>query len=637
MRQSVRNTPHIPAETTLPEITVKGVLLGIVLAVVLAGANSYLGLFAGLTVSAAIPAAVVSMAVLGLFRRSNILENNAVQTAASAGEALACGAIFTMPALVLMGYWENFDYWETTLIAAAGGVLGVLFTIPLRRTLIVEQKLSFPEGLATAEVLKTGEKGGASVRPLALASIAGGIFKLSGSGLNLWRESASIATVFGGKAFAYFGASLSPALLSVGYIVGMNIAVLIFIGGAISWWIGIPVYIALNGTPEGMTAYDLGHLVWSTKIRFLGVGAMVVGGIWAIISLRGSIVSALSDSWKAFRGGDIPSRGLRTERDMPLQWVMLGVAVMIAPVFIIYLREIHSVSLTAFMSVLMVFAGFLFSAVGGYMAGLVGSSNNPISGVTVATVLCSALLLAALAGTGAQAGPASAVLIGAVVACAASIAGDNMQDLKAGWVLGSTPWKLQVMQITGVLASALVIGPVLNLLNTAYGFGAHTAGSPQALPAPQATLMQSVATGVFGGNLPWDIIAEGAGIGIACIVADLLLKRSGSAFRAPVLAVAVGLYLPFELDAVIMLGGLVALLASRRSSPGNSGDKTGILAASGFITGEAIMGILLAMPVALTGNPGALYVIEGQAAAWPGLVFFGLIALWLYTREVSKV
>ncbi len=636
MRQNGHTDPHIPAETTLPEITLKGVLLGIVLAVVLAGANSYLGLFAGLTVSAAIPAAVVSMAVLGLFRRSNILENNAVQTAASAGEALACGAIFTMPALVLMGYWETFDYWETTIIAAAGGVLGVLFTIPLRRTLIVEQKLSFPEGLATAEVLKTGEKGGASVRPLAAASIAGGLFKLLGSGLNLWKENATLAALFGEKVFAYFGISLSPALLSVGYIVGMNIAVLIFIGGAISWWIGIPVYVALNGTPEGMTAYDLGHLVWSTRIRFLGVGAMVIGGLWALLSLRSSIAAAFADSWSAFRNDGVSARTSRTDRDTPLQWVVLGIAIMIVPVFIIYLKEIHSISLTAFMAVLMVFAGFLFSAVGGYMAGLVGSSNNPISGVTVATVLCSALLLAALAGTGAAAGPASAVLIGAVVACAAAIAGDNMQDLKAGWVLGSTPWKLQVMQITGVLASALVIGPVLNLLNTAYGFGPRTVLNPQALPAPQATLMQSVASGVFGGDLPWDIIAAGAGIGAACIAADLVLKKYGSAFRAPVLAVAVGLYLPFELDVVIMLGGLVALLADVRTRRTDIGEKTGILAASGFITGEAIMGILLAVPVALSGKAGVLHVFAEPSGALPGTVLFTMIAFWLYSRGTSK-
>ncbi len=636
MRPNGDTGPHIPPETTLPEITLKGVLLGVVLAVVLAGANSYLGLFAGLTVSAAIPAAVVSMAVLGLFKRSNILENNAVQTAASAGEALACGAIFTMPALVLMGYWQTFNYWETTFIAAAGGVLGVLFTIPLRRTLIVEQKLAFPEGLATAEVLKTGERGGGSVRPLALASIAGGLFKLSGSGFNLWKETAAAAGLAGGKVFVYFGVNLSPALLSVGYIVGMNIAVLIFIGGAISWWIGIPLYVAINGAPADATAFEMGHQIWSTKIRFLGVGAMVVGGLWALVSLRQSIMSAFSDSWKAFRNGGSGQVKSRTERDTPLQWVLLGIAIMIVPVFIIYLREIHSVSLTAFMSVLMVFAGFLFSAVGGYMAGLVGSSNNPISGVTVATVLCSALLLAALAGTGAAAGPASAVLIGAVVACAASIAGDNMQDLKAGYVLGSTPWKLQLMQITGVIASALVIGPVLNLLNAAYGFGPRSALHPQSLPAPQATLMQSVAEGVFGGSLPWDIITTGAVIGLVCILADLVLKKIGSSFRAPVLAVAVGLYLPFELDVVIMLGGLVALLSRWLKKPASGNDSSGILAASGFITGEAIMGIILAVPVALAGKSSVLHLLREPVGAWPGVVLFGLIGVWLWSRGGTK-
>jgi putative OPT family oligopeptide transporter len=634
--------PYIGPETILPETTVKAFILGAILSVVLSAANAYLGLFAGMTVSASIPAAVLSMAVLRLFKKHNILENNIVQTAASAGESLAAGVIFTFPALILMGYWTEFNYLETMLIALCGGVLGVLFTIPLRSALIIQQKLKFPEGVATAEVLKTGETGGKSVKYLIFGALIGAVVKFIEAGFKLWNGVAETATVAGNKLYLYGGMNLSPALIAVGYIVGFHIASLVFVGGVISWWVAIPIYLGVNGIPEGADPVALGNQIWSEQIRYLGVGAMVVGGLWALISLRKSIAFAVRSGADAIKeGSKSMSEMLRTERDTPMSWVIIAIGVMIIPVFIIYLREIENIPITALMAILMVIAGFLFAAVAGYMAGLVGSSNNPISGVTIATILTSALILLALLGSGAEKGPAAAILIGAVVCCAAAIAGDNMQDLKAGHILGATPFRQQIMQMVGVLAAALVLPLVLELLNTGYGFGPATAERPDSLAAPQATLMESVARGVFDGDLPWPMIYIGMVIGVIIIVLDQIQEKRGS-FRLPVLAIAVGLYLPFELDSAIWVGGVIALLVSmyqkKRKFDDNkpwekakkASDQTGLLIASGLITGEALIGILLAIPVAISGRTDVFQLLDQPIGSLLGLAVVILICVWLY-------
>lgn len=637
--------PYISPNTTLPETTIKAFVLGAILSVVLSAANTYLGLFAGMTVSASIPAAVLSMAILRLFKKHNILENNIVQTAASAGESLAAGVIFTFPALVLMGYWTHFNYLETVLIALCGGILGVLFTIPLRSALIVKQKLKFPEGVATAEVLKTGETGGKSVKYLVYGGLVGAGIKFCEAGFRVWEGVTEAATLAGNKVYAYFGMNLSPALIAVGYIVGIRIASLVFIGGVISWWIAIPIYIAVTGAPEG-SAVAMGGEIWSNQIRYLGVGAMVVGGLWALVSLRSSIVFAVRSGIEAIKGEN-KENVLRTEKDTPMSWVIMAIGVMVVPVFIIYIREIENVPITAMMAILMVIAGFLFSAVAGYMAGLVGSSNNPISGVTIATILTSALILLALLGSDAEKGPAAAILIGAVVCCAAAIAGDNMQDLKAGNILGATPQKQQIMQMVGVVSAALVLPLVLELLNTAYGFGPATEAQPDALAAPQATLMESVARGVFSGDLPWTMVYIGMAIGVVIILIDEYLAAKGSDFRVPVLAVAVGLYLPFELDSAIMLGGVIAWMVSRyqrnnkmsdekkyEAAKGSS-ERTGLLYASGLITGEALIGIFLAIPVAIYERADVLALIPEPIGDWPGLLVVLFVSYWLY-RLASK-
>jgi putative OPT family oligopeptide transporter len=635
--------------TPPPQLTVKAILLGIVLSMVLAGANAYLGLFAGMTVSASIPAAVISMAILKMFKNSNILENNIVQTAASAGESIAAGVIFTLPALVILGYWNVFDYWWVTAIAGVGGLLGVLFTIPLRRSLIVEQKLMFPEGKATAEVLKVGQSGAGGIRFLAMAAVTGALIKFCTTGLQAWQGSAAVARYFGSSSVGYFGINLSPALISVGFIVGLNIAVLIFIGGAISWFVAIPIFSSffLDSNPDLLalsqtagSAEDLAWAIWTSQIRYLGVGAMVIGGIWALISMRGSLIDGIKSGLQQYKSGgaqDLP----HTERDIPMNYVLIGIAVFVIPIFFLYRNIVGSVGVGLSMTVIMVIAGFLFSSVAAYMAGLVGSSNNPISGVTIATILFASILLLLMMGPDSGTGPAAAIMIGAVVACAAAIAGDNMQDLKAGYIVGATPWKQQLMQVVGVLSSVLLMAPILTLLLQAYGIGVPTAEHPDPLAAPQATLMASVAQGVFEGGLPWTMVSIGAAIGVVIIIIDETLKAKGSKFRTPVLAVAVGIYLPLELSSAIFLGGLIAHFAAKahaaRGKDGETSMRHGMLFAAGLITGEALVGILMAVPIVIYESADVLAVNESlRMGSLAGIVVIAAVVLWLYRVSAAR-
>ena len=626
---------------SLAEITVKAVVLGVLLSIVLGAANAYLGLFAGMTVSASIPAAVVSMGLLKFFRRSNILENNIVQTAASAGESLAAGVIFTLPALVIMNYWQKFDYVWVTVIAVFGGLLGTLFTIPLRRALIVEDKLTFPEGIATAEVLKSGERGGSEVGYIASAAAAGGLFKLAAGGLRLWTEVAEAARGVAGTV-AYFGSNLSPALLSVGYIVGLNIAVLIFLGGLFNWLVAIPICAASQSWPtidgQPIAALHWAKQIWSTQTRYIGVGGMLVGGVWTIIKLRRSVFSGVLSGLKAY--SHIKGTGQqisRPERDIPMKWVLALIVASVVPLFLVYERFVADVWVSAPMAIIMLITGFLFSAVAGYMAGLVGSSNNPISGVTITTVVISAVLLLLLMGSQAANGPPAAIIIGAVVCCAAAIAGDVMQDLKAGYIVGATPWKQQVMEMVGSVAAALVLAPVLMLLFKAYGFAGHESAKDHPLAAVQANLMASVARGVFKGDIPWRFVWIGAFMATGVIILDEYLVRRGSSFRTPVLAVTIGVYLPFELEVPIIVGGVIHQIAvryhRRRKDNGHTAEtvgRRGLLFASGLITGEAIMGILLAIPIVLSGRQDVLAIFSEPFGPWPGIILLVAVAYSLY-------
>ena len=637
--------PVVPATVTLPEITIKAVVLSVILAAVLAAANAYLGLFAGMTVSASIPAAVASMAILRFFRRSNILENNIVQTAASSGEALAAGVIFTIPALLLVGYWADFDYWQTTMIATVGGLLGVLFTIPLRRALIVTARLRFPEGVATAEVLKVGAADRPETPPadstrdfraLFSAALLGGAVKFGESGLRLWADSLEGAAQVGRTVF-YAGLNLSPALLAVGFIIGPYTAVVVFLGGVIGWMLLMPAYGLFNGLPPDRTELAAATAIWSGQIRYVGIGAMLTGGLWTLVTLREPVWKSLQTLRDSYRARSRSAAVIaRTEQDASLLWIVVPFGLSLLPMAWIYSTVVNSLPIGVLMTIVMALAAFLFSSVAAYMAGLVGSSSNPVSGVTIATIMMASLLLVLFMGAGHPAGPAAALVIGAVVCCAAAMGGDNLQDLKTGHLVGATPWKQQVMQVVGVLTGAVVLVPVLSLLQAKYGIGEPTVIHQHPLTAPQATLMANLTRSVFGAGLPWHLVGFGAAIGALVIVLDHRQESRGSEFRLPVLAVALGIYLPLKLSAAICVGGFVSAFA--RSAAGKEGEtsRRGLLFAAGLITGEALMGIMLAMPIAFAAlwpglSPDPFTIFDTPPlGGWPGVVVVTLVGFALY-------
>lgn len=639
-----------------PQLTARAIVLSVLLAVILAAANTYLGLFAGMTIASAIPAAVVSMAVLRALGGGGILENNIVQTGASAGTSIASGVIFTVPALVIMGYWPHFKYWWVLAIAGLGGLLGVLFSVPLRRSLIVDQQMTFPEGKAAAEVLKAGENPAEGIKVLGLASLGGALGKLlTASGMRFIPDSA-LASGFIGKYLGYMGTNLSPALLGVGYIVGLNIGTVVVSGSLLSFNIAVPIYheYFLQGNPQlaamvaaacqGLSSSECAEasaqILRGEQIRYLGVGAMLIGGLWALVTLRSSIVSGVKSGLAAARAGS-DALIAHTERDLPMKWVLLGIVLFTIPLGVLYYTIVGSVGVGAAMSVIMVVAGFLFCSVSAYMAGLVGSSNNPVSGITIATILFAALVLVGFLGKDSAIGPVAAVMIGAVVCCAACIAGDNLQDLKAGYIVGATPWRQQLMLAIGSVSCAAVMAPTLNVLAESYGIGPRTPEHPQSLEAAQANLMASVAKGLFGGHLPWDMIAIGAVIGVAIIVLDQILKSRKAPFRVPVLAAAIGIYLPLETMVPIFLGGLLNFLVTRTFGRGLSEEEAekrnrkGMLFAAGLITGEALMGILIGFTIYGTKNkevfalPGNLQ-LGGSLGEWVGLVLLALVGGWMY-------
>jgi uncharacterized oligopeptide transporter (OPT) family protein len=604
-----------------PELTLRAIVLAIILAVILAAANAYLGLFAGMTIASAIPAAVVSMAVLKMLGGGHILENNIVATGASAGTSIATGVIFTIPALILLGYWVDFRYTWVLAIAGLGGLLGVLFSVPLRRSLIVDQKLAFPEGKAAAEVLRTGDRPGEGLKILAGAAALGGVIKLAaGSGLRLIPDTASVSTWFD-KTIGYFGTNLSPALFGVGYIVGLNIGVVMLAGGAIAWLVAIPIYSTyflaadpvLSVELAGASAEDAAYAIWSTQVRFLGVGAMLIGGVWTLFSLRKSLVTGIKAGLMVDHsagGAAVPA----TERDLPMRYILIGTVVFVLPLLVLYQAIVGQWTVSFPMTIIMIVAGFLFVSVSAYMAGIVGSSNNPVSGLTIATILFAALVLAFLLG----------------------------RDSPIG-ILGATPWKQQVMLAVGGVSSAFIMAPVLSLLAQAYGIGVPTESHPNPLLAPQANLMASVAKGIFGGELPWTMIGIGAGIGAVIIALDEILKKSGAAWRSPVLACAVGIYLPIELSVPIFAGGFVAYLVERRYPPGDAeGDRErihqkGTLFSAGLITGEALMGIFIAIPIVVVGSAEVLTLPEGlHFGGWLGLLMLAVVAVLLHRIAMKQ-
>lgn len=623
--------PHdegTPTKNAAREASLAAVSLGIVLAVVMGAANAYLGLYAGMTVSASIPAAVISMAILrGVFRRGTILENNIVQTIASAGESLAAGIVFTVPALVLVGAWQDFRFVPTTLIALLGGLLGIVFMVPMRRALIVERTdLTYPEGVACAEVLVAGEKGGSGVAAIGLGMAVGAVLKFLVGGVRLVKETVEWAVAFGQRAF-YAGADMSAALMAVGYIVDLPIAALITLGGVIAWGVILPI---LGGVGPGQNPLDVAGDLWGRQIRYIGVGAMLIGGVSSIWSVRRGIVAGIAGMRRGHGGSGSPMAVERTERNMPLAALAALFILATVGTLAFYDSVLARTDLAVLMTVIMVVTSFLFVAVATYIAGLVGSSNSPVSGMTICALLVASGVLLALGIRGDSAILASLSVAG-VVCCATCTAGDIAQDLKTGHLVRATPATQQWMEIVGVLVPAFFFAPALSLLHHAYGIGT---GAPGSLRAPQAVLFASLVKGFFGDSgLPWDMVGIGMGIGVALLVLNAVLARSGAGFRAHLMPVAVGIYLPVSLDAPILIGGILRhVIDRRRSAP--AGHDPGVLFGSGLIAGEAVMGILLAIPMVL--KPSLLPDVGGSAAV-SVVLFLGVVtAYWLMARRPAR-
>ena len=726
MEAKEEHKPYISATTILPEITVQGIILAIVLGMLLTAANVYLGLYVGMTVSASIPAAVISMAVLrslakaNIAKGTNILENNWVQTAVSSGESLAAGVIFTLPALLVMNQtsngevgWAEFPYFKTLIIALVGGTIGVLFSISLRRIFIVKEKLPYPEGVACAEVLVAGEKGGSQVMPIFAGIGFGALYKIMSSltvtvdstvrqvSVGLWEHSwqgfytltgkldSSIAYAKSKTTF-YIGAEFSPALLGVGYIVGPAIASFVFFGGLLGAIVIMPIASTLLNptdvfiaqiTNAAMSGEVINYGDYANHIngrrRMVGVGTMLVGGLYTLVIMREALIKGITEMIEATRETNNKTKGVRTEEDLPARSIALTSAAMAVPMFFM-VWLVSGLLLPAILSLVIIFtAGFLFAAVAGYMAGIVGSSNNPLSGVTIIVVILTATtfaMLNSLVYGGENTAELQVAVIGvaAFVACAGAISGDNLQDLKTGYLVGATPWRQQIGQVVGVTAGALAIPLVLNLLANQIMNGD--------LEAPQAFLMASITSGILGGGMDWSMVFMGAGIAFCLIAlrhtdqyvniliisyllfliggfledaipaflftgsllvgATQLWIRDKGGLNVSIMAVAVGMYLSLKMTVPIFIGGMLKMyIDSRFDGPlrkerpelfdGREEELTqqkeklhgpGILFASGLIAGEAIMGIALAA-MAVSG----IYLgMVDEPSIYFGVIVFGI-------------
>ncbi len=666
----------IPAKKTIPELTLKAVAIGALLAIILGAANAYLGLYAGMTVSAVIPGAVMAFALLKPFK-GTILEVNISMMGAAAGEALAAGVIFTIPALVILKTWTEIQYVETTVIALLGGMIGVLWMVPLRRALVIKTDLPFPEGIAVAAVLtttvgyeeestKTKKDASAGIW-LVVGVLIAAIFKFSQVSLKLVGGvihgiiNIGKYNIGGGEksGYMYGGVATSPALLGVGWIIGPRISSFVFVGGLLGWVILAPLIALAMGLPTpnladpeiykevlqlGNGNLDIGtriwgfFQIWGNYIRYIGVGAMVVGGLYTIFKLRANLASGIKEAIVGIKGGQIAAKE-RTDQDMNFKRVFLMIAVLTIPVFIVYgmISEMWAVS--AFMSVFAILFAFIASAIAGYMAALLGSSNNPISGVTVSVLLITCLILLGFGVSGAGAF-GIAILIAAVICCAAAISGDVLQSMACGRMIGATPRKQQIAEMIGVLAAAPFLAIVIQALDQAYKIG-----SPD-LPAPQSFLMAGIVKGVLGGDMVWPFVIAGMVLAIVLILIDL-----------PVLPVAIGIYLPFTLAVPIFAGGIVRHVTNRSIAKKFSGDeeeeasdwelaikqkdvkpkekvvRTGLLLTAGLIAGEALMGVVVAF-IIIGGIDLHIFDFPPMLPALLIWIFVAILLAYIPLREL---
>lgn len=656
------------------ELTLRGMILGALITIIFTASNVYLGLKVGLTFASSIPAAVISMAVLKFFKGSNILENNMVQTQASAAGTLST-IIFVLPGLLMAGYWSGFPFWQTTLLCIAGGILGVIFTIPLRYAMVVKSELPYPEGVAAAEILKVGSheegdnrQGGSGIKELAAGGVLAGFMSFCAGGLRVIADSASY-WFKSGTAIFQLPMGFSLALLGAGYLVGLTGGIAILLGISIAWGIAVPYFSSHILQPSDMEMAAFAMKLWKEKVRFIGAGTIGIAAVWTLLMLLKPMVEGMKMSFKSFGGGAPATE--RAEQDLSPKAMIFWVLSMMFILGVSFYHFIGDSHITGGMAWLLVVVctllasviGFLVAAACGYMAGLVGSSSSPISGVGIVSIVIISLVLLVVGESGGLMADeanrkfllALTLFCGSAVICVASISNDNLQDLKTGYLLKATPWRQQVALIIGCIVGALVISPVLELLYEAYGFtGAmprEGMDAAQALAAPQATLMTTIASGIFAHNLEWVYIFTGIAIGAVLIVVDLVLKKSsGGKLALPVLAVGMGIYLPPSVNMPIVAGAVLAAVlkhiigkkVENREGRLKNAERIGTLFSAGLIVGESLIGVIMAFIIAFSvtnGGSDAPLALNLQnwdaAASWLGLAFF-VTGMFFFAQRVLK-
>lgn len=656
----------------LPELTLRGLILGSILTIIFTASNVYLGLKVGLTFSSSIPAVVISMAVLSLFKTSNILENNMVQTQASAAGTLS-SVIFVIPGLFMCGYWSEFPLWQTFMICLCGGGLGVLFTIPLRRAMVVESKLAYPEGRAAAEILKvankdqSNKKGKQGIKEIALGSFIAAIFSLLSNGFKLAASESNFAFIWNKMAFG-FSMGYSLALLGAGYLVGLAGTIALFVGMFLAWGIFTP-YLSNFEFDSAKNAVDLASSVWSSKVRLIGTGAIAIAALWTLIELLKPVIEGIKEIVKNVKITN-QEKNERTNIDLSLKSIFILFVLMVVGLFITFYSFVEDANLSIYYQMLFSFVGtlvsvligFFVAAACGYMAGLVGSSSSPISGIGLIGVIISSIVFLVL-GVELFQDPmlskfavALAIFTASVILATAAISNDNLQDLKTGHLVGATPWKQQVALLVGCVFGALAIVPVLNLLYQAYGFvGAmprEGMDASSALAAPQANLMSTIAQGIFHHNIEWGYMAFGVFVGILMIIIDKILRRTQK-MSLPPLAVGIGIYLPPAVNIPLVIGGILKYIVmqyltkkyaknSHKEEKLASCEQRGTLFASGLIVGESIFGVIIAgitvFSVSMGGseNPLALNLANFHDSELFALIFFVGVVLYFIKRIVKK-
>ena len=668
------NSKYFSHDLNLPELTLRGMILGVLITIIFTASNVYLGLKVGLTFSSSIPAAIISMAILRFFKGSNILENNMVQTQASSAGTLSA-VIFVLPGLLMLGYWQGFPFWQTLILCAAGGCLGVLFTIPLRRAMVVNSDLTYPEGRAAAEILKVGSredtagvKSSSGMRDIVAGGFVAGIVSLCTNGFRILSDGMAV-WVNVGKGATQLPLGFSTALLGAGYLIGIASGIAILVGMIIAWGGFVPYYTNILPMDPGMSASKFAMAVWKEKVRFIGAGTIGIAAIWTLLTLMKPILEGLKMSIKSMTMSAEERASHRMDTDMTVKSVLATTVAVIIGLVLCFFDFVYAVDISPTLMwtlvivgvIVSLLIGFIVASACGYMAGLIGTSASPISGIGILAIIISSLVVYGIASAndlfatqaGVQFATAMALFMTSVVVAIAAISNDNLQDLKTGQLVGATPWKQQVALLIGCVVGSVAIAPVLNLLYQAYGF---TGAMPRegmdpsvALSAPQATLMTTIAQGIFSSSMDWTYIFIGIGVGVVAIIVNLILKGTTASLSLPPLAIGMGIYLPPALETPLVVGAIIGYFVNRylrkraAKRAGNLADqdveicnRRGVLFSSGLIVGESIIGVIIAAIIVISvtsGGSEAPLQLVGKGfedtAEWLGLIVFVAVAIGL--------